>query len=85
MLGDPHYGALGTVLKIDPEHSGRIQLRFTVPTEPDFSQLFSQQAQLHERYEAGTTGTVYDSQTTSVSDPDPHSDCGSGSRRPKMS
>ena len=58
MLGEPHYGALGSVMKIDPEHKGRIQLRFTVSAEPDFRQLFSQQAQLHEKYETGRSTLV---------------------------
>ena len=58
MLGEPHYGALGSVIKIDPEHKGRIQLRFTVSAEPDFRQLFSQQAQLHEKYETGRSTLV---------------------------
>ena len=43
MLGQPHYGAQGEVIKIDPEHKGRIQLKFQVrkPTcEKDFCQNF---------------------------------------------
>ena len=41
MLGQPHYGAKGEVLKIDPEHKGRIQLKFTVHPEPDLSGIIS--------------------------------------------
>ena len=39
MLGQPHYGAQGEVIKIDPEHKGRIQLRFVVDDEPDISSI----------------------------------------------
>ncbi len=53
VLGDPNYGALGSVIKIDPEHKGRIQLSVSVPIEPDFRQIFSEQALTHEKYEAG--------------------------------
>ena len=35
MLGQPHYGVKGEVLKINPEHKGKIQLKFTVHPEPD--------------------------------------------------
>ena len=43
MLGQPHYGAQGKVIKIDPEHQGRIQLKFTVNPEPDLSGIISRQ------------------------------------------
>ena len=41
MLGQPHYGAKGEVLKINPEHKGKIQLKFTVHPEPDLSGFVS--------------------------------------------
>merc|ERR1719410_347709 len=41
MLGQPHYGAQGEVIKIDPEHKGRIQLKFTVNQEPNLSAVMS--------------------------------------------
>merc|ERR1719483_1683451 len=53
MLGQPHYGAQGSVIKIDPEHKGRIQLRFEVGEEPDLAEVMSKQAVLSERYEPG--------------------------------
>ena len=43
MLGQPHYGAQGIVRKIDPEHKGRIQLRFEVPEEPDLGPVVAAQ------------------------------------------
>jgi len=53
MLGQPHYGAQGQVIKIDPEHKGRIQLRFEVGTEPDLTDVMDKQDRLSERYEPG--------------------------------
>ena len=49
MLGNPHHGAQGTVVKIDPEHKGRIQLRFEVGEEPDLGQVMERQARATER------------------------------------
>ena len=53
MLGQPHYGAQGQVIKIDPEHKGRIQLRFEVGEEADLSEVMGRQGMLTERYEPG--------------------------------
>ena len=49
MLGNPHHGAQGSVVKIDPEHKGRIQLRFEVGEEPDLGQVMERQARATER------------------------------------
>jgi len=53
MLGQPHYGAQGQVIKIDPEHKGRIQLRFEVGPEPDLTKVMEKQDRMTERYEPG--------------------------------
>lgn len=53
MLGDPCYGALGTVLKIDPAHAGRVQLRFRVREEPDLRAVFARQGEVQDTYETG--------------------------------
>ena len=53
MLGQPHYGAQGQVIKIDPEPKGRIQLRFEVGEEADLSEVMARQGMLTERYEPG--------------------------------
>eukprot|EP00092_Neocalanus_flemingeri_P006262 GFUD01006736.1.p1 GENE.GFUD01006736.1~~GFUD01006736.1.p1 ORF type:complete len:1636 (+),score=540.21 GFUD01006736.1:158-5065(+) len=53
MLGQPHYGAQGQVIKIDPEHKGRIQLKFEVGEEPDMTDVMAKQAVMTERYEPG--------------------------------
>ena len=50
MLGNPHYGAQGSVIKIDPEHKGRIQLKFEVP---DLAPVVAAQSSSVERYEVG--------------------------------
>ena len=52
MLGQPHYGAQGEVIKIDPEHKGRIQLKFTVNQEPNLSSVMSRQTR-SENYMPG--------------------------------
>merc|ERR1719300_2134849 len=53
MLGQPHYGAQGEVIKIDPEHKGRIQLKFEVTDEPDLSKAITMQEKVAEKYEPG--------------------------------
>merc|ERR1719419_2072676 len=52
MLGQPHYGAQGEVIKIDPEHKGRIQLKFTGNQEPNLSSVMSRQTR-SENYMPG--------------------------------
>ena len=41
MLGQPHHGTKGEVLKIDTEHKGKIQLKFTIHPGPDLSGIIS--------------------------------------------
>ena len=53
MLWQPHYGAQGQVIKIDPEPKSRIQLRFEVGEEADLSEVMGRQGMLTERYEPG--------------------------------
>jgi len=53
MLGQPHYGAQGEVIKIDREHKGRIQLKFEVTDEPDLSKAITMQEKVAEKYEPG--------------------------------
>ena len=50
MLGQPHYGAQGEVIKIDPEHKGRIQLRFMVDEEPDLSEVMARTGRKQKFY-----------------------------------
>ena len=53
MLGQPHYGAQGKVLKIDPEHKGRIQLKFIISPEPELSGVMSKHSRTGESYMPG--------------------------------
>ena len=53
MLGSPHYGAQGSVLRIAPEHQGRIQLKFEAAPEPDLAPVVASQAGSQERWEVG--------------------------------
>ncbi|XP_063888211.1 5'-3' exoribonuclease 1-like [Scylla paramamosain] len=50
MLGQPHYGAMGEVIEIDPSHKGRIRVAMTVMHEPSFDVVRGKQNQLEERY-----------------------------------
>ena len=53
LVGQPHYGAQGHAIKIDPEHKERIQRRFEVGEEPGLSIVMAKQQASHddERYE----------------------------------
>jgi len=53
MLGTPYYGSQGWVLQIDPEHKGRIQLRFLVPAEPELHEVARQQERNRTPYVPG--------------------------------
>ncbi|XP_050708654.1 5'-3' exoribonuclease 1-like isoform X2 [Eriocheir sinensis] len=53
MLGQPHYGSLGEVIEIDPNHKGRIRVAMTVANEPNFDMVRSKQGQLSDRYLTG--------------------------------
>ena len=53
MLGQPHYGCQGEVIKIDPEHKGRIQLRFMVDDEPDLSEVMARTGRKQKFYLPG--------------------------------
>ena len=53
MLGQPHYGAQGEVIKIDPEHKGRIQLKFRVSPEPELGAVMARQSKSGDAYMPG--------------------------------
>ena len=59
MLGQPHYGAQGEVIKIDPEHKGRIQLKFQIGQEPDLSGVMMKQSRNNENYMPGESGVTW--------------------------
>lgn len=53
MIGQPNYGCQATVLKIDKEHKGRIQLSVIEPMEPNLSGVKKKQQDQREHYFPG--------------------------------
>lgn len=53
MLGNPHYGCKGNVLKIAPEDKGRIKCRFEVPEDLDLNPAVAAASSSVMRYELG--------------------------------
>ena len=53
MLGSPHYGCKGSVLKIAPEDKGRIKCRFEVPEDLDLAPAVAAASSSVMRYELG--------------------------------
>ncbi|XP_053648678.1 5'-3' exoribonuclease 1 isoform X1 [Cherax quadricarinatus] len=53
MLGQPHYGCMGEVIEIDPNHKGRIRVAMTVTSEPNFDVVKQKQSLLQDRYMGG--------------------------------
>ncbi|KAK3858374.1 hypothetical protein Pcinc_035435 [Petrolisthes cinctipes] len=50
MLGQPHYGCMGEVIEIDPNHKGRIRVAMTVNNEPNFDPVKDIQHQLGDSF-----------------------------------
>ena len=59
LAAEPCFGALGRVVKIDPEHKGRIQLKFLVTDEPDLAPVFKKQGEVHNTFENSYRAAKY--------------------------
>ena len=53
MLGQPHYGSMGSVLEVDPQHHGRVRVSMTVLTEPQLTIAKEVFSKTTERYMTG--------------------------------
>lgn len=53
VIGHPHYGCEASVLKIDKEHRGRVQLSVVEPTEPSLGTIRKLERKMKEHYFPG--------------------------------